>query len=296
MQALMDKDHKRGLKTFDSLLVGHMGYGLSNFVRAICFGFTGSKFIKAPKSGPTANYYKQLTRMSTALSLISGLSMMSLGGDLKRKESLSARLGDVLSHLYMASAVLKYYEDNGCNPDDLTHVHWAIRHSLYEIQEAFYGAFRNFPSRIKGRLFRYIIFPLGRSYKCPSDALGHKLANLMMTNNSVRCRFTESIWNSTDPEDSTGSVEAAFQKMLAVEPLTKAIYKGIKAGKISKKLNKQGRITKAVEAGILTEEEANELREFETLRYDALEVDDFKPEYFEALKQAAIAAKKHITE
>jgi alkylation response protein AidB-like acyl-CoA dehydrogenase len=301
MQALMDEDHKRGLKTFDNLLIGHMGYGLSNFVRAICFGLTNARLIKAPKSGPTAKYYRHLTRMSTAVSLISGLSMMSLGGELKRKESLSARLGDVLSYLYMASAVLKYYEDNGCTSDDLTHVDWAVRHCLYEMQEAFYGAFRNFPSRVKGRLFRYIIFPLGRTFKCPSDRLGHRLANLMMTDNSVRRRFNETIWSSMDPEDCTGAVEAAFQKMLAVEPLLKAINKGIRSGKISKKLGKQDRISKAVEVGILKEEEANELREFEALRIAALEVDDFKPEFFEKFRtsktaEATTSQKEHMTE
>jgi len=283
MQALLDTDFERGLKRFDQLLIGHMGYGMSNFVRALSFGITNAKLIRSPKAGPTSYFYQQLTRMSTALSLIAGLSMLLLGGDLKRRESISARLGDVLSYLYIGSSVLKYYVDNGSKSEEFFYVNWCLKTLLYEIQEAFYGVFDNFPNPIKGKFFRIFIFPWGRCYRKPSDKLGHKLAEHMMTNSELRQRYNKLIWYSTDKNDPTGRVEVAFLKMLEIESPLKKIQKAIQEKLIPKKTNKEARLAAAIKANIITENEAQAIREFEILRADALQVDDFKPEFFEKL-------------
>ena len=118
-----------------------------------------------PVGGDTAKYYKQLSRMSKALALSADFSMLMLGGDLKRKEMLSARLGDVLSHLYIASTVLKFYEDNGRQVADLPFVHYSIQRNLYEIGRAFAGFFSNFPNAVVGRLLKTLVFPFGIGYQ-----------------------------------------------------------------------------------------------------------------------------------
>ncbi len=275
MQALMDPDLERGLKSFDKLLVGHAGYGLCNFVRAICYGLTKAAIVRSPRKGPLAYYYRQLTRMSTAMSLIAGLSMMLLGGALKRKESISARLGDVLSYLYLASATLKYYEENGKTEDDLLHVRWSLQYCLYEIQEAFYDVFRNFPNRWRGRLFRCVIFPWGRSYKRPGDRLTHQLADMMLTDNAVRKRFYEKIWHSFDAQDPAGRVENAFQALLAIEPLMRKLRQAVKEGVVPRKGELDKKLTAAQQAGVLTAEEVKQIKDCEAYRLDALAVDEF---------------------
>src|SRR3989338_4705453 len=180
MLAAQDPNIEEGFKKFDLLLFRHLGYGVSNFFRAFWMGLTQGKLLYAPHSNGLSHYYRQLTRMSTALALTAYLSMLLLGGELKRKENLSARLGDVLSQLYLASAVIKYYYDLHSQPDDFPYVEWCLRTCLAHIQIAFDDFFDNFPIRWFGKGLRFILFPYGRSYKAPSDKLVRKLAMHMM--------------------------------------------------------------------------------------------------------------------
>lgn len=140
MLAAQMEDTEEGVKRFDSLLFRHIGYGVSNFARTFALGLSASKFANKPVGGQTGKYYQHLTRMSSALALTSDIAMGILGGDLKRKERLSARLADVLSHLYMCSAVLKYYQDNDRPLADLPYVKWNMEYGLHKIQEAFYDS------------------------------------------------------------------------------------------------------------------------------------------------------------
>jgi len=171
MQAANNPDEEQGIDEFDSLFFRHIGYAFSNFVRSLTLGLTFGKSAKKPVTGETAGYYQQLTRMSSALALVSDISMAVLGGELKRKERLSARLGDVLSYLYLSSAVLKYYEDNGRQLSDLPYVEWNLKNNLYLMQKAFYDFFDNFKPRWLAILFKRVIFPYGIQYKRPDDKL-----------------------------------------------------------------------------------------------------------------------------
>ena len=147
MQAARNPDSQQGLKEFDSLIFRHIGYGISNFVRTLSLSLTGGAITRRPVGDVTGRYYQQLTRMSSSLALVSDISMMLLGGALKRKERLSARLGDVLSQLYLGSAVLKYYEDNGRPEEDLPYVHWNLQLAMLNAQVALQGFFDNLPHR-----------------------------------------------------------------------------------------------------------------------------------------------------
>jgi acyl-CoA dehydrogenase len=279
MEAVHLDDRKKALKLFDGLMRKHISFTLSNMVRSFLYGLGFGNFVKAPVKGPTSHYYRKLTRLSTALALASDLSMALLGGDLKRMESLSARLGDVLSYLYLASCVLKYYEDHGAPKEDLSHVEWALQYCVYQAQEALMHFYSNFPKRSVGKLMRLISFPFRRRFRPPADKLTHELADEMMTPSAFRDRVTQYCYVGHAADDPTGRMEHAFNKMVEVEHLLKKVHTAERNGVMPKHLLLKDKIARAQEAGVLTEEEAKDVEEFEAMRLDALQVDDFAPEY-----------------
>ena len=162
IKAAHETDKKKASLDFDAALWGHVSFSMSNAVRALVFGLTGGHGIDVPTEAPTRRYYQKLTRYSSAFAFSADVAMLVLGGSLKRKEKISARLGDVLSQMYLCSATLKRFEDDGRPETDLPLLHWSIQDSLYKIQEAFDGVFQNFPSRIAAWLLRRLVFPLGK--------------------------------------------------------------------------------------------------------------------------------------
>src|SRR5205823_7224839 len=182
MEATRESDRAKASVAFDAAMFGHLRFTLANLARTLVMGFTGSHFVRVPPNiaAETRRYYQQLTRFSAALAFLCDVSMGSLGGALKRKEKLSARLGDVLSLLYLCSATLKRYEDEGRQRDDAPLMHWAIWDAMFSAQNAIEGVISNFPNRAIGALMRRIVFPLGRPYVVPSDKLGHDVARLLI--------------------------------------------------------------------------------------------------------------------
>jgi alkylation response protein AidB-like acyl-CoA dehydrogenase len=169
MQATQHADAKAGLRAFDAALVGHIGFAIGNALRAVWLGLTGSHLVSVPANvaPKTKRYYQQLTRFSSAFAFLSDVSMLVLGGGLKRREKLSARLGDILSQMYLASATLKRYQDEGCQAADAPLMHWAIWDAMFKAQNAFEGVLANFPNKFAAWLLARIIFPLGRPYVVP---------------------------------------------------------------------------------------------------------------------------------
>src|SRR3990167_2112928 len=145
-EAAQKTDEKEGLQLFDKALMGHMGFTISNFIRAFALSITSGRIARAPH-GATKRYYQQATRFSAAFALLADISLLVLGGALKRKENISARLGDILSYLYLISAVLKRYDDQGKNTEDLPLVQWACEYYFYSIQQRFIELFKNYPNR-----------------------------------------------------------------------------------------------------------------------------------------------------
>ncbi|WMS88447.1 acyl-CoA dehydrogenase [Pleionea litopenaei] len=291
MQAAANSDERAGLEEFDSLFFRHVGYGVSNFIRTLTLGLTGSRIAPKPVSDKTGRYYQQLTRMSSALAMVSDLSMMIFGGDLKRLERLSARLGDVLSQLYLASTVLKYYEDNGRPQEDLPYVEWCIQKSLFEIQKAFMGFFENIPVKGLGTALKWIVFPYGKQFKMPSDKLDRQIVKPMLSDNGLRDRITVDAYLGS-AEDAAGRVEDAFIKMLAVAPIEKTLRKAMKEGQLTSGRNVEETVATAVAAGLLTQEEADQYMVFEAARSDAIQVDDYSKEYIRTGKQTKKSSSK----
>jgi len=268
-------DSTEKTKKLDGLLLSHIGYIISNFARNLCYGLTGGKLIHSPISGPIARCYRQLTRMSAALALLSDMVMLILGGNLKRKERISARLGDMLSQLYLASAVLKYYQDHDQPADDVEYVKWCVDKCLANIQVACDELLHNFPIPALGKLFRWIIFPFGTAYKRPTDALYHKIVRTMLEPSSFRERLTKYIYLSPDSNDAVQRIETAFQKAPQAELIWKKFQIALRNGTLPKVASFEDQVRSALKADVLTDDEAVALTEFDALRREVIKVDEF---------------------
>ena len=104
--ALSETDKEKGLDAFDENFWGHVGHSIGNAARALARGWTGGRIGTAPKGVDRPHHWKRLSRYAAAFALVSDLALLTLGGGLKRKEMISARLGDILSELYLLGAVL----------------------------------------------------------------------------------------------------------------------------------------------------------------------------------------------
>jgi acyl-CoA dehydrogenase len=282
IQASADADPARAKAAFDRAFFAHISFGLSNAARALWYGLTGARFAPAPSDQPVRRYCQQLTRASTALALASDVAMLTMGGALKRREALSARLGDVLSYLYLASATLKRFADQGRPADDLPFVHWACWYSLYAIQQRLDELLINFPSRTAAWLLRRLLFPLGRPFRPPEDRMGERVAALLTEPGPSRDRLTAGIYLPADAHDRLRRLEAALTAVIAAEPVEKQLRAAVHAHRLDAS-NGSPLLDEAVRAGIISEAEAKVVREAETLRREALRVDDFGPEEWSAM-------------
>lgn len=275
MQAAKDEDEAAGLEVFDSLIFRHVGYTISNFIRTLSLSLTGGLVTRAPVGGPTARYYRQLTRMSSALALVSDISMMLLGGALKRKERLSSRLGDVLSNLYLGSAVLKYYRDNGRKKSDLPYVHWNLQTALYNCQVAFKEFLENLPNRPVAWLLRVIVFPFGGPYRLPDDDLEHELVQSMLSDNELRDRITNCTYIGKNEQDPAFIIEDAFRQLLATEETRQIIRKAVRQGELEGDDDIVKLAKSAVREELCSKSEADAFIAAEQARQKAIQVDDY---------------------
>lgn len=269
-------DKKEGLRRFDKALFGHIGFAFSNYLRSVWYGLGGYCFISAPVKGSTAKYYKQMTRFSSNLALLSDVAMGVYGGDLKRKERVSARLGDMLSYLYIGSAILKRFEDEGRQQGDLPFVHWAMQDTLYKLQESQRALLENFPP--VGGLMKLIMFPFGRFVKAPSDLLDHQISRILMEPNEVRSRLGEGQFLSA--EGSFGYLEGVLKDIVASEALHAKVVKA--TGERIPFIYLDKIAAKGKELGVLTDDEVALLERAEQGRIKVISVDNFDIEYIKA--------------
>lgn len=272
MAAVALTDKAQALAQFDEVLTEHIGYSVSNFARTVAHGLTGGYFITAPERDFTAYYYQQISRLSAALAFVSDIALLRFGGALKRRESLSARLGDVLSQLYMAIAVLQYYHDCGRQQEDIAHVHYALQHLLFNAQQAFDDFFANF-SPIVGRLLRRCVFPYGASYRKPSDQLTHQVARKMLATSTLRERLTRHSYVGESGAMST--IEQALNVFEANKDALKKLADAVKAGQVDRYLAQSDQVKQAQANGLLDDNEAKQLAEFVRLRDEVITVDEF---------------------
>ncbi|MGB7904176.1 MAG: acyl-CoA dehydrogenase [Steroidobacteraceae bacterium] len=286
MNAAKEKDKGKSLRDFDKALFGHIGYTLSNAARSFVMAATFARFSDAPDAGSTRRYYQHVNKFSAQFAFATDMAMLTLGGYLKQKEHLSARLGDVLSSLYMASMVLKHYENQGRPEADLPLVEWSCRTLLYKAQEQLHDFLRNFPNRFIAGAMRIVIFPRGRTYFAASDRLGRAIVEPLMMPSATRDRLAWGIYRTLEPGNQLGLLQEALELSVAAEPLEKRIrVEGVKTGLIAA-LDLPGQIEQALAAGIINANEAATLREYDRKVMDIINVDDFATEELMAAVQA----------
>ena len=281
IEATRETDTAKASAAYDKALFGHIGFTLSNMARTFVTGLTGSHFVNVPANvaPETRRYYQQLTRFSAALAFLADVSMGSLGGALKRKEKLSARLGDILSLMYLCSAALKRYENEGRQQADAPLMHWAMWDAMFKAQTAFEGVISNFPNRLIAAVMRRIVFPLGRPYFVPSDALGHEVAKLLLEPSATRDRLTAGMHVPVTGENPVAQIERALAATLVAEPIEAAIRAAAKEGRFDAKLPAGGGldvlVARAVAAGVVTEADGALVISARDLTAKVIRVDDF---------------------
>jgi acyl-CoA dehydrogenase len=278
MQAARMEDRAKGLEEFDRHLFGHIGYSIGNAVRSMILGLSFARFAAVPTDRKTARYYRKLTRYSAALAFASDIAMLTLGGKLKYKERISGRLGDVLSQLYICSAMLKRFEIQGRPAADQPILAWAFHDAIHKIQNALGLVVDNFPSSGVRMVLRTFIFPLGRHERQPGDRLGHKVAQLLMSPSETRKRLTDGIFISDKASNPVGLLELALPRVIATEPLERRLYKAETAGELGDG-DKQSQLQMAIEKSIISKEEAQELEAVRAMVSEIIKVDEFESSY-----------------
>ncbi|CAK3814852.1 acyl-CoA dehydrogenase [Vibrio sp. 10N.286.55.E10] len=276
------------LDKFDSALAGHVSFTMSNLVRSLWFGLTDGRGSDAPTPSnktdkQTQRYYQQLNRYSANLALLSDISMAVLGGSLKRRERLSARLGDILSQLYLGSATLKRFESEGSHAEDLPLVHWGMQDSLRQTEVAIDEFLANFPNPVIGRLLRVVLMPFGRIRRAPNDKLDSKVAHILQTPSETRSRIGRGQYLEATEYNPVGKIEKALEVILQAEPLFDKVCKETHQKRAFLRLDLVAQL--GLEKGILTQDEANLLISAEEHRLYTINVDDFSPEELAAKSQ-----------
>ena len=279
MEALETGDIVR----FDGAFFGHLNFVFRNAAGALLLGLSDGRLAAAPAGGSERAYFRKLTRFSAAFALVADAALAVLGGGLKRREKISGRLADALAWMYLASAALKRFHDQGRPERDLVLVHWSCTLALFKIQTALLGVLDNFPNAAAAWLVRLLVFPLGPRLRPPSDALGAKVARGLLEDGEMRRHLTSDIFVPPPDEDGLGKLEAALAKIVEALPGKAKLKKAVREGSLRRAPDDQ-LIEDGLAAGVIDAEEARLLKEAEEIRDDVIQVDVFDPEAYGALK------------
>ncbi|KAB0549178.1 acyl-CoA dehydrogenase [Pseudomonas argentinensis] len=273
------EDRDQALLEFDDLLMQHIGFAVSNAASTLILSLSMGLLGKVPGDRISRPYFRALNRLSAAFAMLADLSMMLLGGELKRRERLSARLGDVLSHLYLASAALKRYHDQDYPEHVRPLLHWALEESLGKAETAIEALLSNFPNRLLGSALRVLVFPFGRRHQGPDDHLDAQVAAIIGRNagDPALEELLEGCFRPTSTDDPVGALQHALNLLQEAAPLQKKLYKAVKAGQV-RETPGQNEIETAVAAGVLSAEEGQQLQRAEQARRVVIDVDDFGKE------------------
>jgi len=292
MQAARLENPQERVERFDELLFAHVGYSIRNAVRSLVLGLSFGKFAMVPHDRKTAKYYQKLSRYSAALAFVSDVAMLTLGGKLKQKEHISARLGDVLSHLYICSAMLKRFEAQGRPAADQAILAWAFHNAIYKIQVALRLVIDNFPNRYLRGLLRFVVFPFGRREKAPGDRLTHKVAQLLLVPSDTRDRLTRGVYLSATSNHPIQFMERSLPEVIRAEPLERKLLKALKHGDIGG-ITWEEQVRDAIDKSVLTRHEADILARVREMVTEIIAVDDFDVEELRLGRQPQRIGKQH---
>jgi acyl-CoA dehydrogenase len=296
-EILAQPDSAENLAKFDKLLFKHIGFTLSRFMRMIALGIAPGLFARAPANASDFSrpWYRAIDRFSAVLAVTADISLLVLGGNLKIREMLSARLGDVLSQLFIASSVLKYHaalsvkttpaEAASADKINDAHAEYALRHSFVIAQRALIGFYENFPVRALGWLLKHLAFPLRMPIRHAPDQLTRELGMAIMQPSAVRDAISEQCYRSHDENDAHGRLEVTFQLLHEVEPHLIAMKKAHRKHEITGETFTE-QLASAIAEGVVPLSEQHKLEEYERLRRECLYTDVFDFELKELRSRA----------
>ncbi len=276
LEAANISNEDSSIESFDKAIFGHLGYSISNVFRAFFLALSSGWLVKTPIT-PIKRYQQKITRYSAAFALVADCSMLLLGSSLKRKENLSARLGDVLSMLYMGSAVIKHYSEQIYPLADRPLIDWVMNEIFFTIQKRFTEFLRNFPNRIAAALLHFLIFPFGKYAAKPSDILDHHTAELILALSDTRQRLTKGIYTTPDANNPLSPLDETLAKVILAEPVEKLLHHAVHSGKLTGRTLAE-QTTKAVATGLITEAQAAQVLAADAARKTVIAVDDFASE------------------
>jgi acyl-CoA dehydrogenase len=274
-------------KAFDRAFWSHIAFVTGNGARSLWLGLTGGMGLPVPGSPGTRRYLQIMTRFSSAFALLADMSMFVIGGQLKRREMISARLGDILSHLYMMSATVKRYHDEGCQEEDLPLLTWAMYDSFFKMQVAMDGVLANFPNRPIAWLLRRVVFPKGLTLNAPHDKWVSRVAQILITPGVARDRLTAGAYIPAREDDVIGRLEFAMRAVIAADPIEAKLRQAAKEGRLAQRTVAERRLA-AVSQGAITQAEFDHLAYADRLKREVIMVDDFPTDLSQgASKEAA---------
>jgi acyl-CoA dehydrogenase len=264
--ALEDPDRSRGLDSFDQLFWAHVRHSFANAGRAFLHAWTGAIFAHAPEAGRARRYYRALGRYASAFALMVDVALLTMSAGLKRHEMISGRFGDILSELYLLSAVLKRWHDEGSERSDLPFVAWCMETGCAVIEVRLDEILSNLPNRPAAWLLRFLVLPFGLRRRGPSDRLTQACAEILLSPSATRDRLTVDIFHGAG-DDPVARLERAFALTVAAQPLRERLRRA----HVSEP-------AKALAQGLISEAEAASLNSAHEAVMAALAVDDFAPE------------------
>jgi acyl-CoA dehydrogenase len=271
------------LVEFDRAFFGHLNFLARNFVRALGLGLTSARLARAPVAGTEARHYRDLTRFSADFALIADAALAMFGGGLKRREKISGRLADALAWMYLGSAALKRFHDDGCPDRDRAVLDWSCALALWEVQTALVGVLDNLPSRCAAAVLRRIVFPLGLPMRAPSDHLGAQVARGLLDGGALREHLTTDIFLPRETDTGLGRLEAALVNAIAARDAKQKIRQAVRAGELPGDPVETS-AERARQAGVIDDSEFRCLSVAEKACDAAIAVDEFEPEAYHALK------------
>jgi acyl-CoA dehydrogenase len=283
IEAAQDKDRRAGLIAFDKAFAGHTSFMLRNIAGSFLHGASFGLFASRPFEHEMAWWYRQLARYSQGFALVGDWTVAFLGGELKSRQRLSGRMADILSELYLLSATLKRYEDEGRIEADRPVVEAVARDAIFRIEQGFATVFANFPNRPLGGLMSFLVFPLGRHARPASDDANYKLVREVLKPGTFRDRMTVGTYVSFDPSDPTGVLEDALGKVVDAEEIEAKFIRAIKKGIVERRLDRDA-IDDAIEAGVITSGEAATLRIADEATDRVIHVDDFSSDELQRIE------------
>jgi acyl-CoA dehydrogenase len=273
MLAAQEDDGEQALNRFDPLLLAHAAYAFGNAARGFWLGVTRGRIAQVPGDGDVGRYQQRVAWLSAGFAFAADVTLLVVGGDLKRRERLSARLGDVLSELYLASAALWRYEQDGQPADDLPLLRWALDDCLARAGDALDELFANYPKRWLGWLLRGLVFPTGRP-RGPDDEQDRHVAELLLAPSEARDRLSAGIHRSRDAAEATGRLELAAELADAATQARRALRGALKSGALAAGADEDV-LAQAQAAGVIDAQQADVLAQYEALVREIIAVDAF---------------------